>query len=31
MKGFDYSKVKEEEALYDNLRPLGKIVANLTS
>ncbi len=30
MKGFDYSKVKEEEALYDNLRPLGmKIVSKL--
>lgn len=24
MKGFDYSKVKEEEELYDKLRPLGK-------
>lgn len=28
MKGFDYSKVKEEEALYDNLRPLGKKIVN---
>lgn len=28
MKGFDYSKVKEEEALYDNLRPLGKKIIN---
>lgn len=28
MKGFDYSKVKEEEALYDNLRPLGIKITN---
>lgn len=28
MKGFDYSKVKEEEALYDNLRPLGMKIIN---
>lgn len=29
MKGFDYSKVKEEEELYDKLRPIGKKLANL--
>lgn len=28
MKGFDYSKVKEEEALYDKLRPLGLKITN---
>lgn len=28
MKGFDYSKVKEEEALYDKLRPIGNKIAN---
>lgn len=28
MKGFDYSKVKEEEELYDKLRPLGKKIIN---
>ncbi|MBQ3045259.1 MAG: 1-acyl-sn-glycerol-3-phosphate acyltransferase [Clostridia bacterium] len=28
MKGFDYSNVKEEEALYDKLRPLGKKIIN---
>lgn len=28
MKGFDYSKVKDEEALYDNLRPIGKKIIN---
>lgn len=28
MKGFDYSKVKEEEALYDNLRPIGDKIIN---
>ncbi len=28
MKGFDYSKVKEEEELYDKLRPLGKKIAD---
>lgn len=27
MKGFDYSKVKEEEEIYDKLRPLGKKIA----
>ena len=28
MKGFDYSKVKEEEELYDKLRPLGHKIIN---
>ena len=28
MKGFDYSKVKEEEELYDKLRPLGHKITN---
>ncbi len=28
MKGFDYSKVKEEEEFYDNLRPLGLKIVN---
>ena len=28
MKGFDYSKVKEEEKLYDQLRPLGNSIVN---
>ena len=29
MKGFDYSKVKDEEPLYDKLRPLGTKITNM--
>lgn len=28
MKGFDYSQVKKEEKLYDQLRPLGNTIVN---
>lgn len=29
MKGFDYSKVKDEEPLYDKLRPIGSKITNM--